>query len=124
MSNENTQFKPKENKTEMSASAVQDALARLQLNKLAREAAEEQRAEDQLLAFRDATLASVQAQMDAKKRDQDRCGHMKPNFKSALGGQKDGKGNYCLICQYCFKEFTGDIPFQLRIPADMIGGPQ
>lgn len=105
-------------------SSAQDLLARLLADKLGKEAAQEAADAEQAEAFRTAQLSAIKQQMVEREQQQDACPHMKPNFRPALGGQKDHKGNYHFICQYCAKEFGNDVPYHLRIPGEMIGGPQ
>src|SRR5262249_42866053 len=108
-------------------SPVQDQLSALLLEKMRREEGERLSAEQQAEAYRQANLAQIRQAMEQKEREQTFCNHMKPNFRSALAGQKDHSGKFHLLCQFCQKEFT-DADFlrfpHLKIPGDMIGGPQ
>ncbi len=64
-------------------------------------------------------------QMEMKAAEQAQCSHMKPmNAGPATAGQKDHKGVYHWLCQYCHKEWTGaELPLTLRIDHNLVGGP-
>jgi hypothetical protein len=105
--------------------SVQEQMAAMQLEEMQERRAEKQAKKAVENAARLATLRDIQVQEANKAAAQAGCPHMKPNFQPALGGQKDHKGNYHLLCQYCQKEFSGEtLPPHLRLPAEMIGGPQ
>jgi DNA-directed RNA polymerase subunit M/transcription elongation factor TFIIS len=52
------------------------------------------------------------------------CAHMKPNYKPAVGGMRDSRGNVIYICQNCQKLWKNDaLPMHLRAELPAIGGP-
>lgn len=106
-------------------SSAQERLAELLAARIGDEEKERREKKEQLEAFREAQIAAVTAVMEGKRQAQAQCPHMKPNFRPATGGQKDHRGVEHFLCQYCQKEYTGgELPYHLRIPAEMVGGPQ
>jgi hypothetical protein len=108
-----------------SGGGAQDLLAAILVEKFAKEKAEQDKETAQVRAFKEAQLAAVEKTIQDKLNLQRQCPHLKPNHKSAVGGQKDHSGHYHFICQYCQKEWVdGELPYQLQIPGDTVGGPQ
>jgi hypothetical protein len=105
-------------------SGAQERLAAILEKKFAAEAEEKEAEAQQILAFKTAQLNEIQRMIDMKAAAQERCPHLKENYKSALGGQRDHKGNTILVCQFCQKEFINYVPPLLQIPGEAIGGPQ
>jgi len=104
-------------------SSPQARIATFLERKLAKETLDEETREAQERAFREAHISAVRAVEAQKEAEQAACPHMKPNFRPATGGQKDHKGKFHFICQYCGKEFGDELPYHLRIPSEMVGGP-
>lgn len=103
---------------------AQDRLAALLEVKIAKELQAEQAEADQRLAFKTAQINAIRKTEEQKASIQEQCPHMKPNFRPATGGQKDHSGKVHMICQYCQKEFGDNLPYHLRLPSEMVGGPQ
>lgn len=105
----------------------QSALYELQAEELIRQ--KEKRLEEQRVqgAARAQNVTDIAKRL---KEDQDRqanCSHRKPapSHESAIAGQRDHSGVAHFICQYCQKQWLGsELPPQLRVPADRVGGPQ
>lgn len=107
-----------------SSSTTQDELAAILKRKLEREMNEEDEVKRQAEKARLASVQAAKFAAEQRTMAQAQCPHMKPNFTPATGGQKDHKGNYHYICQYCGKEYGNELPAHLRISSDMVGGPQ
>src|SRR5262245_19036764 len=101
-----------------------DRLAELMAVKIAKELEQEKTEAANKQALREAQIAGVKQMLESRALGQAQCPHMKPNFRPAMAGQKDHRGNAHFICQYCQKEYGNDLPMHLRIPADQVGGPQ
>lgn len=107
-------------------SPAQELLATLLARKLQKQLAQEEEAEEITKKARESGARSMD---EMRKREFDKqaaCPHLKPNFQSALAGQRTHQHNYIFICQYCAREFSGDDLMKyphLRIPLDRIGGP-
>jgi hypothetical protein len=107
-------------------SPSQELLAQLLARKLQRQLAQEDEAEDTNRKAREAGARTMQMKRDQETAKQNACPHLKPNFQSALAGQRTHQHNYVFICQYCACEFDGNDLMtrpHLRIPMDRIGGP-
>ncbi len=104
--------------------SAQDRLAALLELELGEKRAEKEEARRLSEVARQATLEGIKLEQEKKVALQDACPHMKPNYTPAVGGQKDHKGNYHFVCQYCNKEFGNNLPYHLQIPAERVGGPQ
>ena len=107
---------------------IQAALAKLQLRKLTKEMQEQDDEESSKNNARLQTAEKVREADARREANQDFCTHVKPNGRTALGGQKTHshvRGQvYTFICQYCQKEFNEtNIPPNLRVSAEMVGGP-
>lgn len=112
--------------TQGGLSPAQEMLATLLARKLQRQLAQEDEAEETNKKAREAGARTMQMKRDMEFGKQSACPHLKPNFQSALAGQRTHQHNYVFICQYCAKEFDGNDLMQtphLRIPLDRIGGP-
>ena len=107
---------------------IQAALAALQLRKLTKEMNDQDESDQSKANARRQTAEKVREAEAKREANQEYCTHLKPNGRSALGGQKThsqerGKA-YTFICQYCQKEFNEtNIPPQLRISPEQVGGP-
>lgn len=104
--------------------SIQERIAALLEAKLMKESLAELTQEEEAKSFREAQLASVKATMENTRLSQDACTHRKQNLQPAIGGQKDSKGDFHFICQFCQKEWGNELPSNLRIDSMMIGGPQ
>lgn len=110
---------------------MNDELAGLLAAKLRKELKVDEEKEAQHAQVRRAQLLAIEEERKNTLARQTQCPHMKPNFTSALVGQKDHLGHHHFVCQNCQREY-GDgvtpnvppVPVHLRIPSDRIGGPQ
>jgi hypothetical protein len=124
--------KPDLNETAMLATTMgkasgtaQEQLAAALTRKILKEEEAEEARVAQQKRLREQQLESIRAQMLQRDAMQAACPHMKPNFTSAIGGQRDHNNDYHWLCQYCAKEWLNDeLPVHLRIPQDRVGGPQ
>lgn len=112
------------NEALMEALLAQGRLAALQEDELAEKAEQRKKQKDQDIAFRKATLENIRIKTENETALKEACPHMKPNFQPAVGGQRDHKGNYHFVCQYCNKEFHNNLPYHLQISGERVGGPQ
>ena len=105
--------------------SVAEELQKILLKKYQKEIALEEEREAQQLAARKQNAMAMESRRQQEFATQSQCPHMKPNFQSAVGGQRDHQGNHLFICAYCAKEWrNNELPAHLRIPADRVGGPQ
>ncbi len=103
---------------------AQERVALLQEREYEEKRQEKETAEASKATYRRATAEAALATHREREAAQNRCPHMKPNFRPATAGQKDHSGVYHIFCQYCQKEFIGNqLPFHLQ-PTTEVGGPQ
>lgn len=106
------------------APGLQAQLLELLVSKLAEEKAEKDAEKSQKLAARKAGAKAMQDRREMELSRQASCSHKKPNNMPAIAGQRDHQNKYHYICAYCAKTWVGDrLPPDLRIPAEMVGGP-
>src|SRR5579885_545840 len=108
MSNTNKQT-PSETFTPPATSSVQDQLAALQVQELAERLRKEREEKEYQETMRQANIESLRKDEARREASQAACPHMKPNFTPAIGGQRDHRGNFHYICQYCGKEFGNNL---------------
>lgn len=104
--------------------SAQEQMARLLVLKMEKELQAEKEEQQRLENLRLAQLENIKEMQRVQEETQRQCPHIKPNFRPAIGGQRDGKGHYQWICQYCQKQWIdSELPVQLRIPQEQVGGP-
>ena len=109
------------NTAEMS---VDDQLKHLQLKQLQKQVGEQEETESVQRAARIANAKSMDEGRKKQEQLQGLCPHVKPNGRTAIGGQRDHSNNYILICAYCQKLFNErTIPPMLRPSPETVGGP-
>lgn len=104
--------------------SAQDQMARLLVLKMEKELQAEKDEAERQQNLRLAQLENIRQMLKIQEETQAQCPHVKPNYRPAIGGQRDGRGNYQWICQYCCKQWVNnELPIHLRIPHEMVGGP-
>lgn len=103
---------------------IQKTLLRIMLEKYQREKAEEEERQKLLLEARKQGAMTMEMRRQAELAAQEACSHMKPYGGPAIGGQRDHNNTIHYVCLHCGKHWTqADLPPNLRIPMDKIGGP-
>lgn len=105
-----------------------DAVARILRRRLEKEDQEEEQRAREQAEYRKQQLDSIERAMRERRLGQEGCVHMKPNFTTALNGQRDHQGELHGVCSYCAKEFTEEELRQpqfrhLAMAGDRVGGP-
>jgi ribosome-binding ATPase YchF (GTP1/OBG family) len=104
---------------------VQAELALLQLKKLRQDMNEEEAKKASEESLRKARSEAVVIERAQREALQNACPHLKPNFRPAIAAQKDHDGHTHWLCLLCNKGWVDQqLPVQLRIPSEHIGGPQ
>lgn len=113
-------------KADLSTEEMQRLLLQIQLQRLLEEEEQRQEHRRRLMEIRRMTLEEMKHSEEQRLLAQERCTHLKQNGESALAGQRDHAGRPFLVCQVCGKLFGPDqpIPYQLRVPAEALGGPE
>ena len=106
-------------------SSAQEQMAKLLVLKMEKELQAEKEDAERQEALKLAQLENIKQMQRIQEETQRQCPHMKPNFRPAIGGQRDSHGHYHWICQYCCKQWIdNELPVHLRIPQEQVGGPQ
>lgn len=109
------------------------ALKLLQLKELLESRRNKETDRSQRLTMATQVAQKAEAQMRQTAADQHLCGlggHRRGDGQSAIGGQKDSRGDFRGVCAHCAQEFVGvgngvgQLPPEIAklLNADMVGG--
>lgn len=106
-------------------SPAQAELEILQAKKLKKEIETEEQQEFLRRKAHEEGAKSMEQRRKQEEAKQAQCSHMlELNGGPAVACQRDHNQNFIFLCQMCQKIWmNGEIPINLRIPVDRIGGP-
>lgn len=122
-----TSTDPKVQKALLEFLTKQTELVELDTEEKLRLKIQRETAENTQKIAKETVIADTKRQLAKEEAKRKNCIHRKPapSFESAVAGQRDHSQVAHFICQYCGQEWEGSqLPPNLYIPADRVGGPQ
>lgn len=105
------------------ATGETDNLVReLLLDELSQRRKKRQQDEDELRRLLQARTEGFKAEQERRELGQAICNHRKENQRPNIGGQRLSNGHTAFVCGTCFKVWMDNLPPNLQVSLEHIGG--
>lgn len=108
--------------TETPKSGMSSLMQELLLDELAERRKKRKQEEDDLKRLLEARTVAFKEETENKKRTQAACNHRKEDMRPNIGGQRLSNGHTAYICGNCFKVWEDNLPANLQIKFEHVGG--
>lgn len=85
---------------------------------------EDEEAQDERAREEEQRLLAIEEDIRRTAERQASCTHLKSNYKTAVHGIRDSRGNSLYLCLNCQKQWkNNELPMHLRVELPDLGGP-